>query len=217
MQQKITSHLSLLLNQLFPQNCFLCGDIATKPLCMACLQELPYLEYPIDKPFQHISHVHAIFDYEYPVTHLIQSAKFNNNLIILNFLGSLMAQHLDFDQVPDVIIPVPLHIKRLRERGYNQSLELAKMIRKKLKLPLDYHHCQRIRYTTPQVKLDGKTRLTNLAGAFEIKNWCENWKHVLLIDDVLTTGSTVNEISKMLNLAGVEQITVWCCAARIQA
>ncbi|WP_353570043.1 ComF family protein [Candidatus Albibeggiatoa sp. nov. BB20] len=166
------------------------------------------------RAFKHVHHAYAVFDYVYPVNRLIQSAKFYNNLVVLHYLGSLMAQHLDFEQIPDVIIPVPLHIKRLRQRGYNQSVELAKMVRNKLKLPLNYSHCQRIRYTVPQVGLNGKARLTNLADAFAIKQWPTEWEHVLLIDDVLTTGTTVDEISKVLKSVGVKQITVWCCAAR---
>ncbi|MEK7989885.1 MAG: ComF family protein [Thiotrichaceae bacterium] len=208
--------LANIINYTFPQTCFLCGDLAVKPLCTACLQELPYLEIAIksNKSFKYVNHAYAVFDYVYPVNRLIQHAKFHNNFVILHFFGSLMAQQLDFEQTPDVIIPVPLHIKRLRERGYNQSLELAKMMRNQLKLPLNYSYCQRIRYTTPQVRLNSKQRLTNLIDAFEVKHWPAEWKHVLLVDDVLTTGSTVEEISKALSAVGVEQITVWCCAAR---
>ena len=207
---------SRLFNQLFPQNCFLCGDMTNQPVCHACIQDLPYLDSPIkdSKVLQHIDYAEAVFSYEYPVNKLIQAAKFNHNLAVLHFLGYLMATHLDFEYQPDVIIPVPLHTRRLRERGYNQSLELAKQIRKPLVIPLNYTTCQRIRYTKPQARLDGQARLTNVNDAFAIHNLPPNWKHVLLIDDVLTTGSTVEEISYTLKQAGIERVTVWCCADR---
>lgn len=208
--------LNQLFNHIFPQTCFLCGALASKPLCPACLQELPYVDVPLQntRVFRHIQQADVVFNYLYPVNKLIQHAKFNHNLVLLHFFGTLMGQHLDFEQTPDVMMPVPLHIKRLRERGYNQSLELAKMIQKQLKLPLDYTYCQRTRHTTPQAQLNAKQRLTNVIDAFEVKQLPKHWKHILLIDDVLTTGTTVDEISKALMAAGAERITVWCCAVR---
>ncbi len=208
--------LSQQFNKLFPQTCFLCGALTSNPLCAGCLGDLPYLDTPLHsiKTFGHLNQAYALFEYDYPVNYLIQHAKFNSNLVILHFLGTLMAKHLNFEYTPDVIMPVPLHYKRLRSRGYNQSLQLAQKIRFQLNLPLDYTHCQRIRNTTPQAKLDNKARLTNLIDAFVVKPLPANWKHILLVDDVLTTGSTVDEISKTLLAAGAEYITVWCCAAR---
>lgn len=214
------SHLiTTLSSQLLPQSCFLCGDLSAQAICNRCARDLPYLIEPVQS--SHVLHsvddATALFDYTYPVNKLIQAAKFNHHLALLHFLGSLMATHLDFEQHPDVIIPVPLHTRRLRERGYNQSLELAKPIHKQLGIALNYTACQRIRYTTPQVGLDGKARLHNLHRAFAINNPPHNWKHVLLIDDVLTTGSTVEAVSNTLKQAGIERVTVWCCALRLES
>lgn len=200
-----------------PQSCTLCGSDGNI-LCPGCIMDLPYFakhDHIEETDFTYVDEYNALFTYSYPVDKLIQQAKFNHNLLILRFFGQLMADSLDFSIQPDVIIPVPLHPKRLRQRGYNQSLLLAQVIQKQLNLPLDYKRCRKIIYTKPQVKSSAKERLTNLKGAFKVSNWPEQWQQVLLIDDVITTGSTVEEVSLTLKAAGVNKIAVWCCARTV--
>ena len=104
-------------------------------------------------------------------------------------------------------ISVPLHRTRLKERGFNQSLLLAKGIAKIYNLPMDYLNLKRIRATTPQVKLKGKDRIKNVSGAFAVQNGnAFKDKQVLLIDDVYTTGATITECSKTLKKAGAKDI-----------
>jgi ComF family protein len=215
---------------LLPQSCFLCGDISRQPICLACLNDLPYqgpacircakalkevgiCQQCRDKsPPYHQTQV--VFDYVYPIDKLISSAKFHHNLAILNLLGHLMAQHLIIEQYPDVLIPVPLHIKRLRKRGYNQSLELAKCIAKQTGILLDSKACKRIKHTRPQTTLSKQQRQTNVEGVFKVVRLQEHWQHIVLVDDVMTTGATVRELALAFKKAGISRVDVWCCARR---
>ena len=107
----------------------------------------------------------------------------------------------------DAIIPVPLGIKGLRERGFNQSLLLAKVISENAKLPLVMDGLMKIRETHPQVGLSAKERARNLKGAFIAKKDFRE-KKLLLVDDVMTTGATANECAKQLFRAGAEDVAV---------
>jgi ComF family protein len=214
---------------LIPQTCFLCGDAATTlPMCSACWADLPFQgpacvrcakrlqKVGICKQCQEASkpytHTQAVFSYLYPLDKLILAAKFHHNMTVLNLLGHLMAQHLTIESRPDVLIPVPLHPKRLRHRGYNQSLELAKRIGKHTGIPVEMNACQRIINTPPQTNLSGKQRQSNLKGAFKVVRVEPHWQHLVLIDDVMTTGATVKELASVFKAAGIEQVDVWCCA-----
>jgi len=142
---------------------------------------------------------------------MITQLKFSHQLAFANILGTLMARHLSLDKKPNCIIPIPLHKKRLLLRGFNQSLEIAKPIAKRLEIPIDYKSCQRIRHTQPQTEIDAKHRHSNLKNAFQINKKAIP-RRVAIIDDVFTTGHTVNELSNTLRKAGVEHIQVWCIA-----
>lgn len=133
-----------------------------------------------------------------------------------NKLGSLMAEDITRRKLtlPDILLPVPLHSSRLRQRGYNQALELARPIAKQLGLQLDTRSCTRKKLTSDQVGLSASKRKTNLKGAFEV-NCSFKDKHVAVIDDVMTTGSTVNELSQQLIRAGARQVDVWVCARAV--
>lgn len=123
-----------------------------------------------------------------------------------------MATHLHFDNHPDILMPVPLHRRRLWQRGYNQSLELAKIVAQHTGIPLDFTTCVRQRYTIPQVSLRGLQRQENIRGAFRVRATPLRWTHVVLLDDVMTTGSTAAELAQVLVASGVKRIEVWCCA-----
>lgn len=115
--------------------------------------------------------------------------------------------------LPDLILPVPLHRLRLRERGFNQALEIARPITKRLRIPIDKHSLQRIRHTRPQTGLKAPEREVNLKNAFKtIRDF--SGKHIALLDDVVTTSSTINACSQALMDAGAKQIDIWCCARR---
>jgi ComF family protein len=113
--------------------------------------------------------------------------------------------------LPNCIIPIPLHKTRLQERGFNQAVELGRPIAKKLGIPLVLHACKRSHLTQAQSSLPSKERRQNLKGAFSLTGKTLG-KHIAILDDVMTTASTVTELSQLLNKAGVEEITVWCIA-----
>ena len=225
---------------IFPAHCQLCGARAdhggdhTRDLCQACLNSLPRLENPCPicalpvssgadlicgQCLQHAPPYHQTFSafrYAPPLNQLVTSLKFHQRLAAARLFGQLLtqqrAQH-DFDR-PECLLPVPLHPKRLRQRGFNQSLEIARPISKHFNLPIDSHLCQRTRHTLPQTGLDAKTRRKNIRNAFSLTTEC-NYKHVAIIDDVITTGQTVAEIAALLRKNGVEKIQVWSVARAV--
>ncbi|MCF6209422.1 MAG: ComF family protein [Gammaproteobacteria bacterium] len=212
----------------------LCGERGASglDLCHACRLDLPIIEaacarcaIPLPVAHQHgslcgqcqteppaFTHCLAPFAYHAPLDHLLKDLKFNRRLVLARTLGGLMAQWLEgrTDGLPERIIPVPLHPARLRERGFNQSLELARPIARRLKLPLDTHSCRRLRNTPPQAELPAEQRHNNLKGAFGVRQKLAG--RVAIIDDVMTTGYTVQELARTLRDAGAAQVDVWVCA-----
>lgn len=154
----------------------------------------------------------AMFSYQAPADHLLQRLKFNGRLEMARVLGELMASWLDsiIDNQPDTLIPIPLHRDRLRERGFNQAVELARPIAKRLGLHMDIHCCVRLKTTAPQSDLSRKERMKNVKGAFKVLKPVSG--HVVIIDDVMTTGSTAHEFAKTLLQAGATSVDVWVCA-----
>ena len=228
----IVTHISQLFNWLLPQSCFLCGGISDRTLCPACLADLPYQQIACNRCacalpqngeercqncLRHpvvFDKAKTVFAYEYPVDKLIQAAKYNQNLAVLKILGQLMAQHIVIEKFPDVLIPVPSHPKGLRSRGYNQALELTKIIAKHHNISYDYTACQCIKKKRKQSTLSDEERRKNVKGIFQIKQIKSHWQHVVLVDDVVTTGATVNELATIFLQAGIPQVEVWCCARR---
>lgn len=114
----------------------------------------------------------------------------------------------------DLVMPVPLHFKRLRHRGFNQALLLADRMSEHYGITLSYDNLARVRSTRPQVELTGEERVKNVAGAFSLRRPEDvTDKHILLIDDVFTTGATMNECAAVLKRAGASQVTA-CTLAR---
>ena len=127
-----------------------------------------------------------------------------------------MAEHYaQQDARPEVIIPVPLHTGRLRERGFNQALELARPVAARLRIPINIHACARTRGTAAQSDLPAAQRTKNVKGAFELREPLKEVHRVAIIDDVMTTGATVDELARVLIAAGVENVQVWVCARAV--
>lgn len=194
--------------------CLLCHEFTHKKLalCDDCEKILPHTD-DIQNPA--FNKTIILFDYLFPIDKLITRLKFQHHLINASLFGQLLCNKINQSyhnqDLPSLLIPVPLHKKRLQERGFNQALEIAKPISKKLKISIDKKSCYRIRHTTAQSGLSQSDRLKNLTNAFEIKkNITAN--HVALIDDVITTGQTLKELAKQLRKNGVDKIDVWCCA-----
>lgn len=188
--------------------CFTCGMPITqnqeeKLICGDCQKNPPYYQ-----------RTYTAFHYEKPISILITHLKFHHKLLYAKILGKLFIKKFSEDiekDPPEIIIPLPLHYKRLKERGFNQSLEIAREISKSLKIPFDIKHCYRIKATVPQSEISAKLREDNIKNAFTVSEKFHA-KHVAIFDDVVTTGNTVREFAKVLRKNGVEKIDVWCCA-----
>jgi ComF family protein len=223
-----------LLTRLFPPHCRLCGAAARdtrRLLCRACLGELPWLAQhcpqcacPLDTPgtpspcghcqrqVPAFDATHALFHYRAPVDHLLKRLKFSGELALGPLLGELLAEQMALrtDPLPQQLIPVPLHPARLRERGFNQATELARAIGKHLEIPPAWRLCQRLRNTQPQSLLSNTARRLNLRNAFSVSGTPS--AHVAIVDDVMTTGHTSNELARALKQAGAEKVEVWVIA-----
>lgn len=127
-------------------------------------------------------------------------------------LGELMAGYFaGLATRPELLIPVPLHPQRYAERGFNQALELARPIARRLDVPMDWSNCVRMRATPHQTGQDARARRANLKGAFAVSGTLQA-RHVAIVDDVVTTGATVSELARVLRRAGVERVEVWSAA-----
>lgn len=154
------------------------------------------------------------FRYQNPMGRLIQAFKFGHRLDVGRVLGSLMVQARSSSvalERPQLLIPVPLHAQRLRERGYNQALELARPLGRTLGIPVDAYSCVRTRATQVQSLLPQNQRAKNVKGAFALRKPL-TVRHVAIIDDVMTTGATVTEMARVLTASGVGRVEVWACA-----
>ncbi len=154
----------------------------------------------------------ALFTYRPPVDRWIQDMKFAQDLATARLLGQLLADKitLDSQDQPDIVLPVPLHRRRLAERGYNQSLEIARSLGEKgYRLATDC--CQRHKTTAAQSKLPASARRSNVRNAFSVSRLPER-AHLLIIDDVMTTGATLNELARTLKKAGAEWVGAWVIA-----
>ncbi len=112
---------------------------------------------------------------------------------------------------PDSFVPVPLHHTRLRRRGFNQSLEIARVLSRRLGTPFDARCLKRIRASVPQTALPAKQRLQNPKGTFALRR-APRGRSIAIVDDVMTTGATANEAARVLRKAGVEHVEVWVAA-----
>ena len=188
-------------------HCYCCAkqfsnDSSHLLLCGDCQKNLP----EFDKTYTPYTHQGAI-------RYLINHCKFNGAYKHSRLLGLLLAHHLSnqADTLPELIIPVPLHPKRYRQRGFNQTLEVGKIIARELSIPIDNSCCLHIKDTPHQVSLTAKQRRKNIKNSFQMKKTPQA-RHIAILDDVMTTGATANELAKTLKSSGVSQVDVWVCA-----
>jgi ComF family protein len=230
--------MSRLVSVLFPPTCVLCGAPGLpsgggRDLCPGCAAELPHnrdscpqCAAPFDSPMPAGTRCAACqrrpppfesslaaFRYEAAIPTLVGGAKFRGQLNLARLLGQCLADRVrEADPPrPQVLLPVPLHASRLRTRGYNQALEIARVVGRDLGLPIDHASCIRSAATPPQAGLDERARHRNIRGAFLVPGLLP-WNHVAILDDVVTTGSTVAELSRVLRRAGVRRIQIWAVA-----
>lgn len=142
---------------------------------------------------------------------MLQQYKYGSRLIVAELFGSLLADVLSPAVRPDIIIPMPLHPQRLKERGFNQALEIARVSARKLQLKLDMNSCRRTRFSPPQASLPLKQRVKNMRNAFECNTRLDGLK-VALIDDVMTTGASMNALATAVKKAGAASVESWVLA-----
>jgi ComF family protein len=210
-----------------PQHCLLCtAPASAQPLCQDCYTRLPWLaaarcpQCALPTPAGNIcgaclghpprfDAVTAAFAYDWPLSTLIHHYKYAGNLalarLLANALGTCIATPVD------LILPMPLAPQRLRERGFNQALEMARIISRATGLPLAVDACRRVRDGAPQAALPWQERAKNIRGAFVCDADLSGMR-VAVIDDVLTTGATLNELSRNLRKAGALEIHGWVVA-----
>lgn len=193
---------------LFPPVCRLCGNpgLPDWDLCMHCHRDLPGR--PAPKLFGE-GLVLAGFDYSNPIDGMIRHFKFNAQLDAGHLLARLSEPAFE-DSHPTALLPIPLHRRRLRQRGFNQSLELARYWGRRRALPVLPGALLRHRETAVQSSLSAAEREANVRGAFQVAMTLP--PHVALVDDVFTTGATCRAAQEALLAAGVRRVDVWCLA-----
>lgn len=218
------------IKQILPaQPCVLCGSMSHDGLwCVACDRALPYLDAAhcpscaLPAPGGEVcgqclkhsplfARATAVFGYAFPLDKLIQTMKYGEQLALAHAFAEKLAHCIDKIDLPDYVIPMPLHPAKLRERGFNQSQLLAAKIARKLDLELLPNACRRVRDTPPQSALPWKERKKNVRDAFR----CDadlTGKRVALVDDVLTTGASLNALAEAVQKCGVVEISVWVVA-----
>jgi ComF family protein len=221
---------------LLPNQCVICHlpSEFSIALCQACILQMPFkflscakCAFPL--PIHHEPRIcgdclnrrwefdqcWCLFHYEQTVQKLLIGLKFFDQLLNASLFGHLLSEKLvswyECKPLPEVIIPVPLHPARTRKRGFNQAIEIAKAISQQTAIPIDSRCCKRTRKTLPQSELDKFSRRNNVKNAFTITTSI-TYQHVAIVDDIFTTGNTVDALAKALRLAGVRQIDVWCIA-----
>ncbi|MEO6154891.1 MAG: ComF family protein [Thermomonas sp.] len=218
------------LRWLFALHCMVCGEAGQdgRDLCRACHAALPWqgpaclrCALPLPSPgtcggcLQHLpplTETHAVFDYAFPLDRLLPRLKFHHDFASGRVLAQAMADRCAKLTRPDVLLPLPLHRERLRRRGYDQALELARPLASALKLPLLHRALERSKSTSAQSRLDADARKRNLRGAFRMVPGVSLPAHIVLIDDVMTTGATLHAAARVLLAAGAGRVDAWVCA-----
>ena len=224
-----------IMQLVLPHHCLLCGSPnSSGVLCAPCHASLPWHDGPqcgqcalpttAGETCGHCLQTPPAFDrtiatlrYEFPLDVLIQRLKYHHQLALAPLLGNALAELASMSASrPDVLIPMPLHPSRLRERGFNQAQELARIVARKLDIPLLVQGAERIRATPPQVGLPWKERAKSVRGAFS-STVDLSGKHVAILDDVMTTGTSLHELSLALRRQGAMEISTWVVARTLPA
>ena len=217
MPRWVDTKLDELGGLLLPPRCVLCGDRGQRPcldLCGACEADLPTPGEPFANESGILRPCFAPFSYAYPVDHLVRALKYRGHLAVGRVLGTMLGERvgaLGLHAGVDVLLPVPLHPVRHSARGFNQSAEIARWVARRLQLRLDPRLAVRRRDTRPQVGLAVEQRHDNLADAFAVSTAVRGLR-IALVDDVTTTGRTLQELAGTLVEAGARSVTGWCIA-----
>ena len=216
---------------LLPPTCVVCGGFGGDglDLCADCRADLPWNQdacrrcgLPLAGPEPvcglcrlappPLQRVQCALRYEFPVDRLLPRLKFHGDLAAGAVLATLAHWTLDPQDRPQALVPVPLHPARLRQRGYDQALELARRLARLGGLPVRADALRRVPATAAQTRLDAAARQRNLQAAFAVRAGVTLPAHVALVDDVMTTGATLHACARVLLAAGVRRVDAWCIA-----
>ena len=247
----ILNKAEFISSYLLPSNCHLCGASQQQILCEPCVEHYfvhgnqthanrcNVCAIPLNNndkicgiclheppPF---SRTIVACDYLPPIDHLVLALKFGHELALVPALSAILGQAIlrvqsqqNVPALPDLLLPVPLSKSRLRQRGFNQALEIAKPLAQQLNLPLAPYLLHRLRDTTPQTEIDSDTRERNLRGVFTLQSLDDyennspleernlakiRGRHIGICDDVMTTGATLYEVARTLKKLGATQVT----------
>jgi ComF family protein len=213
-----------------PPRCLVCAEHGheARELCRACYVALPRnlaccgrCALPLPSPVPECDRCQVEsrpwgdlwvpFEYGWPLDSLEARFKFGGGLAAGRVLADAWIDEGPPPSLPELLLPVPLHVRRLRSRGYNQALELARPLGRRYRIPVAHDVLYRARSTEAQSELDAAARLGNVRGAFAVRR-VPSQKHVAIVDDIMTTGATLVECTKALLAVGVERVDVWALA-----
>lgn len=230
---------TLIRQELRARPCLFCGETTADPalLCADCIADLPWNQHRCKccaLPFPHRSDLDLLcgeclqtpapftrilspLRYEFPLDRSLHQFKYQGKRYWQRSFVTLMEAFIQFHYtettyaIPEVLLPVPMYKDKQKARGFNQAELLAHGLARRLKIPMDNGWLQKTRSTENQAALNKEDRLKNLRGAFAMKE-ARNYRHVALIDDVVTTRATVETLAKLLQKQGVQTVDVWCLA-----
>lgn len=237
-QQEIKKAAGWMLECIYPRRCPVCRQIVVprgalvhseckkklreihQPACMKCGCQLESLEQEYcaecRKRLRSYDRGYAVWEYNAEIRRSLADFKYHSRKEFADFYTAeavrLYGQKM-LREAPDVFVPVPVHPSRRRQRGFNQAELLAKKLGEKLKIPVDNKCLIRVKKTVPLKELGARQRAVALKDAFWVRgNIKLPYRHVMLVDDIYTTGGTINECAKALRRAGVERVTFLCIA-----
>jgi len=225
-----------LLDAILPWRCVVCSLSCSRPgICASCKSTMPWnspacIQCGLPLANEHDQRCGACLGcspacdfvvspllFEFPVNRLVHRFKFKRDLASGSVLACLMLEKLRLADSgsPDLVIPVPMHRWRLMCRGLNPAFVLARQLGRSLHIPVAVHDLQRHRHTRTQTGLDAARRRRNLKGAFRWSGRTLKNRSVVLVDDVMTTGSTITECSRVLRRAGARRVSAWTIARAV--
>jgi ComF family protein len=208
---------------LLPQRCLLCSATSgNAPLCPACLDDLPRHAMPacpvcaLPTPLgevcgQCLRHppafdaTHSAFTYDFPLDALLKALKYRGLLNVADIVATELSNTLQHQPPPDLLIPMPLHPQRLQERGFNQAVEICRKLARLNGYQLSLDSVIRVRHSEPQASLPLAQRAKNVKGVFAVTQDMAG-KSVLVVDDIMTSGASLNELAKTLKQAGATRV-----------
>ncbi len=240
----IADKTRLTLAECFPSRCPMCNSTTSGGFCTECQKYLsrisaacsvcgsPYSEYSfsesVNLPEAHCGRCQTrppaqdesvvALAYGQPVSYYIQALKYNKELAIADALARILCTSIEKSvaELPEIIVPIPLHKNRLKSRGFNHSLEISRFVATYFALNIDNTILLRNRDTISQTTLNEAQRRRNLKNAFSVRQQPDIlYRHIALVDDVITSGSTTNEAAKTLKKSGVQKVSVWAIAKTV--